>query len=403
MFAWFAVIFMILEDNLARYGYQRFATGGIFLLAGIAGLGALLNAREGRGKVPMAAVLFVIWSGLLLMLYPSVQGVQNWMCWALLPMTALAVSATTDAGTAKRLYRWWWIASVISAVGYLALVAVNGLGDDTAFYAARPAAWTAALAMAFLVPWSAMTKAWRWPAVLQLAVAVTSLTRTATAVCGILLLGLAASRTGRGGRIRLAIITPIVLVGGYLAMTRFAPLRDRFLEGDRAVQYGGVNLNTSGRDALWRTTWDASQDHLWTGHGPGQSQLFIRATFGNIEHPHNEYLRMIYDTGIPGLILWCIGMIAFTIAAYRRFKKSDRPEDRAVHLAAVLGVAVLMLGGITDNMTVSIQCSLVVGTLLGMSMGRQSGAVDDLADETEDAQQPAEREPSPTLAVVVNR
>lgn len=387
LFAVLAVAFIFIQDLLARYSLQAFVT------VAVVGLGLILlpdhlvrQRRENpaieptnpdRGRVPIPMLLFVMWSGLLLVLHPSVQGLQNWLVWLLFPLTVTLVSAQTSQGTPARLHRWWRIAGVFTAAAYLAICAVNGLGSDqSVLYVARPAGWTAVTAMAFLVPWAAIVGAPRWPSLLQFLASGASLTRGSTGVAAVLLMGLAASGRKRGTKIRIFVVGLLVALGAYVGIQNVPAFRERFVNGDQALNFRGVSLNTSGRSNLWKATYDAAQDHIWVGHGPGQSQYLIERLFITISHPHNEYLRFLYDTGLIGLTLWVLGMVLMLHKAWQRYQRAEFATDRAAHLAGVLAVTTFLLGSMTDNLSVSISFALAIGTLIGVSQGREGASVD---------------------------
>lgn len=407
LFAILAVGSLYVEDLLARHNVQSFFTVAIVALGLVLLPDHLVRTRRepqkfeptnpDRARLPLPMLLFVGWSGVLLAAIPSVQGLQNWLVWLLFPLTATLVAARTTHGTAARLHRLWRIAAVFTALAYLAICAAYGLGSDqSVLYAARPAGWTAVTAMAFLVPWAAIVGAPRWPSFLQFLASGASLTRGSTGVAAVLLLGLAASGKRRGTKIRIFAVAVVIGVAAYTGLKTVPAFRDRFVNGDQALSFHGVSLNTSGRSNLWKATYDAAQDHIWIGHGPGQSQYLIERIFITISHPHNEYLRFLYDTGLIGLTLWVVGMALIGRSAWQRYKTAQRPEDRAVHLAAVLGVTTFMLGSFTDNLSVSIGFALSIGTLIGLSLGRanagdQSGWP---ASESSGSSQPLRRDRS---------
>lgn len=399
IFAWLAVLFIGVGTSLVQFGVQGPATAGIALLGlivlafdrGVAQAPSLEPRNLRPAPMSLFMIAFVVWSGALLLTNYTVQGLQNWLVWLLLPLTAVLVSHHTTRGTGRVVHRWWRVAALASGGYYLYLVASTGEpGYADGFFSARGAGWSAVTALALLVPWAAINKSTKlaWlPVFLMAVVAGASTTRTATAVAGILLIGLVAKGVrahGRtlAGKLRILVAAAIVGYAIFAAMTRVPALRDRFLKGDAAYEYNGIRFNTSGRNELWAAMWQAIPEHFWVGHGPGQSQYFIRARYETIEHPHNEYLRMWFDTGIIGLALWTFGLLAIAWSASRRYKRAARNEDKALHLAAQFGVLVLLLGAITDNLSVTLPTALAVGALVGLSLGRAKPAQDGRGHES---------------------
>jgi O-antigen ligase len=316
-------------------------------------------------------VLFLVYAAVLLFVVPSQQGLQNWLVWCLMPATAVLVARRTTPATPARVYRLWLPAALTAAAIYSALALRHGAGYAGNWYSARGMGWHLLLAMAMVVAFQRWRAAFLYWPVWALAVVIGStLTRSAGLLALLSATGLAVlNRAGRLSRARfLAFLAAMGFVGFYAA-TRITAIRDRFTEGDAAVQFHGADLNTSGRLKLWSATWHAVSEHPWFGHGPGQSQYFIKARFVTIEHPHNEYLRMLYDTGWVGAVLWLVGMLLILRGCWRRMRASSDSLRRATHLAAVLAMLDLLLGSITDNLTVSPSFALACGTLLGLSLG----------------------------------
>ena len=153
-----------------------------------------------------------------------------------------------------------------------------------------------------------------------------------------------------------------VAVAGIGAACFIPAVRDRFTVGDQAVRIGGLRLTRQAAPTVG-ATWSAIRDHPWIGHGPGQAQYFIQQRYVTIDHPHNEYLRMLYDLGWPAAFLWLTGLVMSAVAILRRARLAaeDKLRRSSSRPARPRGLHVGM--SLTD-LTISIMSALV-GTLVG--------------------------------------
>jgi O-antigen ligase len=200
-----------------------------------------------------------------------------------------------------------------------------------------------------------------------------SLSRMATVV-GILLFPLSRwSPANAGGWVRLAAWNAAAATALFVLITRVDALRSRFVEGDMALNVGGVPVNAMGRTRFWETTLKSHQDALWLGKGAGSSEQLIADIFG-ISHPHNDYLRILHDFGRIGMALWAVAFVVLLGFALYGWVTADRARnpDAATHLAAFLGLIAVALTMVTDNVIVYVFVMAPLGALVGASLGRSA-------------------------------
>jgi hypothetical protein len=70
------------------------------------------------------------------------------------------------------------------------------------------------------------------------------------------------------------------------------------------------DLDTSGRKALWEKLEDEIAKEPYFGHGANTSESFVFVFTGGLTHPHNDWLRLLYDYGYLGAIVFAICLIA---------------------------------------------------------------------------------------------
>ncbi len=135
------------------------------------------------------------------------------------------------------------------------------------------------------------------------------------------------------------------------------------------------DINSSGRFAMWE--WSMAlyfHEHEWTGSGLG----VLQAKFYSLDHPfaplqvvHNDYVQILCDTGLIGLILYAGILLSLVIHAFSTFWNAKKPM--IVRGAGML--AGLTMGGMistlyTDNV---VNYSLLTLTypfgLYGMFLG----------------------------------
>jgi O-antigen ligase len=375
-----AILSILFQDTLNTvFHVQGEVTILIAVILGVIGLSTLVSPRPAmsRRAVPVPMQLFVVWAVVRLAMEPTETGLQNVLVWFIFPATIGVVYARAETGTFERSFPWWKWMAVLAAVVYLLEVRRDGIGTGEFPYSARGAGWFCVLVFVILVPVTFTKKLSWWPSITLLLAITLSLSRTPLAIAALLLIVVVALRPFRKTRPapsrvlgRLLVMTSVVAVGAYLLVTRVSFIQDRFTEGD-GFSFGGVEINSSGRSVLWGLTLQQWRESPWIGHGPGAAQIMITSHFpGWIAHPHNEYLRILDDTGIVGMALWGLGMIFMLVRTARAVARTSDVADRALHIGALLSVLVLLLGSITDNLTISVYCVMIAGSMIGLSAQR---------------------------------
>jgi O-antigen ligase len=375
-----AAILLLVSGNLTRVGMNAALTVILFLAFAAASPWALRSLpaggghweplRAGPGRVPLPLWLFAIVAVASALQQRTVFGSQTAMVYVIF-IAAMALAALwATPQTPIVLLRWMRAAAVVGALGYLVTVALLGPGSN-GFYEARNVGILAWLAMAVSVPLAIQSRRGLVVPALLVVTCTLSLSRTSTAVCLLLALGLALRPAQKGLFRRIAVSVAVVGVLGFLAVTRFPPLRDRFLHNDNE-SIAGLPIGTSGQSNIWRVVWDSIEQSPIYGHGVGTAMGVVSDAFGPdyIAHPHNDYLRLWHDFGILGLALWLSAMCILGVGAFRRWRSATNASDQAIHLAAGLGVIGLLASILTGNELVHVFVALPLGVVIGTSLGR---------------------------------
>jgi O-antigen ligase len=98
-----------------------------------------------------------------------------------------------------------------------------------------------------------------------------------------------------------------------------------------------ATLGSPERSAALRAAWDTARAHLLTGAGPGITRLVDTSGSGTgvFRYAHNEYVQVLAELGIPGLVL----LLAFLALAARALLRSR--TDLTFTAAALAACAAL--------------------------------------------------------------
>lgn len=172
-------------------------------------------------------------------------------------------------------------------------------------------------------------------------------------VIGVLVIeGLLGKNTRR--LMRVAGVTVAVVVVFFYVMQHSIGLQRRFfgseLDPSSSLLDLAQNVNVTGRNLVWAVVYGDYWSHnRWIGQGAGSSARFLAGAFEESGIPHNEYLRVLHDTGAVGLVLFLAGIIGLFRLLQSLLGKSVTEQQRLC-----VGVALFILIGyiviaITDN------------------------------------------------------
>jgi O-antigen ligase len=344
----------------------------------IAGLLWLASPRQ-TSSSPMWPLILLVSLGAasLIWFQPSREGVQNLVVMSAFVLITLLTASNVSAGgrLITKVSAAFAVASWVPVAVYGVSVGLWGLGNK-ALVGPRALALFSAIALAWNLPeWRYGRRSALVRIVAILATIVLSLSRSAT-VTALLLLPLSRIRS----RPRMADWVRMILVAGlavglfYVAFTYFTPIRERFIEGDVRKVGGVVSINVSGRDTMWPVVWHSYLESPWIGKGAGSAGKLVFERTGSLSHPHNDYLRILHDFGLVGLLLWALGFIILVRKTWRAWRYADVSGSQFahVHLAALLSLAVVGIDMITSNPIVYIAIMGPLGVLVGSSLGLSS-------------------------------
>lgn len=104
----------------------------------------------------------------------------------------------------------------------------------------------------------------------------------------------------------------------------------------------------AGRFEAWPEIWREAWTHPALGAGVGSAYDFVPLVWEDINHVHNDYLRVFFEMGIIGEMIFVTTMIWQLVVLYRR-TQTTRGLTRSAFVAAFLGWCALLISCATDN------------------------------------------------------
>lgn len=147
-------------------------------------------------------------------------------------------------------------------------------------------------------------------------------------------------------RYRLFLISVLGLA--FILYALFLPFQER---ASSLISFSASD-STVWRLDLWRDAWGYAQNNLLLGTGPGTAPLVIAANrppdLGSSE-PHNDYIKVILETGLVGLAIYVTLIAALFWHLWRGFRLEKLPRRRLLFLFMLIFSVGLYLASIGDN------------------------------------------------------
>jgi O-antigen ligase len=127
-----------------------------------------------------------------------------------------------------------------------------------------------------------------------------------------------------------------------------------------------------GRFEAWPDIWDEAWLHPWLGAGVGTTYDFVPTVWPEMNHVHNDYLRLGFEVGLVGLAVF-LGVVAYQLWDIRRQIRSSQGPLCEAFCACWLGLILLLVTGLTDNTLIyNLWYTDPLFALLGAAYGLQS-------------------------------
>ncbi|HSJ32647.1 MAG TPA: O-antigen ligase family protein [Longimicrobiales bacterium] len=153
------------------------------------------------------------------------------------------------------------------------------------------------------------------------------------------------------GAVAAGVLLAIPFAGPVLQRTLgFVPTPGELLALMRSPQVLIQTMNWEGREAFWAVVFDAYLASPGLGLGMGASSAVLRLHFPSFSAPvvHNDYLRLLSEAGVVGVVLFGCALMAWWVSTMRAARTGDRTV-REYALPAFGCIAALSIIGLTDN------------------------------------------------------
>jgi len=105
---------------------------------------------------------------------------------------------------------------------------------------------------------------------------------------------------------------------------------------------------------LWKTTLNISADYTLSGIGEDNFDYYfekykVEGYYDATGHPHNDYLNVLVNSGIPGLFAFLSIWLIIIWMGFRTVKDSKNPFIKEIALGSTLAIIGFMVGGIFQN------------------------------------------------------
>jgi O-antigen ligase len=108
------------------------------------------------------------------------------------------------------------------------------------------------------------------------------------------------------------------------------------------------DLATNGRKSLWEAMQAEIDKEPYWGHGANSSEPFVFMRTGGLTHPHNDWLRVLYDYGYFGTVIFAFCLIVQVLHISKRARRATG-ETKTLFYAAASTFISFVLFMFSDN------------------------------------------------------
>ncbi len=336
-------------------------------------------------RIPPWLRIFVLWVVTASILSWPVEflGLQNVLVFALFAATiAMAWLFTLeDDGFPDRIDTGVHLAAWLAAALYGASVLLGGLGSG-AVMGSRSYALFALVPFGWALSHIRFERRYRLLAVVLFMLILFSLSRGALVAATIMVALAWFDVRNVGAWVKTASVVLIASIAFSLALDLVPGLQSRFYAGDVQTVAGGLAVNTSGRESIWRPVWDDYLRSPVIGHGPGTGDALTaklsspeQGGTGGAGNVHNDYLRILHDYGIVGLFLWIAAAATLIHTLYKGTGVVSAPRAKMWPWAGYLSLVGISLEMVVDNPVIEVDVMVPLGILVGVGLAFAGGRV----------------------------
>lgn len=140
------------------------------------------------------------------------------------------------------------------------------------------------------------------------------------------------------------------------------------------------DIETNARDVMWEYLYNklaANKTMFGSGTGAVQNEMYSNNLFGGLKVPHNDYLQILCDNGIVGLVLYLSIALFIFIHCFIEYHKNSNIPIKICSLtagASIMGVAITLYSdnAVNYSMTTLSMPYGFYGMLLGLTNNKNS-------------------------------
>ncbi|MBN1391369.1 MAG: O-antigen ligase family protein [Sedimentisphaerales bacterium] len=132
------------------------------------------------------------------------------------------------------------------------------------------------------------------------------------------------------------------------------------------LTFDPATIKAGGRLTAW-PMFIQNMENIWFGQGNAASVELGNAVFGEGKwsHPHNEYIRIVFEYGIVGIVLFAIPVL-WILYRCHRLASSSSPDIRWLNRVSAGGIVAMLLLSITGN---ALMYAPFFGNMLFLTIG----------------------------------
>ncbi len=150
---------------------------------------------------------------------------------------------------------------------------------------------------------------------------------------------------------RRIVLASMVIAAGYGLFFTERVQEKTFYSGSGTLQdvrRDNPDFATSGRNRIWEHMQAEIDRKPWFGHGANESEPYVARFTGGLTHPHNDWLRLLFDYGYFGTVIFGTCMLLQVLHILKRGKRASG-GPRILFYAGATSFIVFSLFMFTDN------------------------------------------------------
>jgi O-antigen ligase len=100
------------------------------------------------------------------------------------------------------------------------------------------------------------------------------------------------------------------------------------------IRKSNENFRTAGRSTMWDKMIPEIEEMPLLGHGANASEPFVSRLTGGLTHPHNDWLRLLFDYGYVGTALYAFTILMQTLHALKFARQTKDTVQMLFYIGA---------------------------------------------------------------------